>query len=882
MVMMIPQRTALSVMIWALFFCIAGPATGFAQTSLKKPNPTAKQNISAVINAFNLGGCAGCHIIPGVPGADGEVGPDLSRLGITAATRRKNHNAKQYIRESIKNPDAFIAPEGTEDEYPAGVMLQSFAETLSANDLDLIVNYLDSLGKPAAESPFNHAPTQQKSIEVKLPVESNTAPLKASGLTVPSTAEVTLGRYLFHDKRLSANNSLSCANCHHPAQSWTDGSALSKGFPSTKLFRNTPSLSNLRFQKEYFLDGRIGDLPSVVRDHLTEAHFMASDGRLLVERLVQVPAYRDLFEKAYGGAPRFGRILNALTAYVTTLNSQQTPYDAFQAGQTAALSDQAQWGLVLFRGKAGCVNCHQEPTLTDQKFHNLDVPSKIDLLADPERAVTFRRFFRILGTPNYRNRKQDPGRESMTFTPLDRGKFRTPSLYEVAKTAPYMHNGGLKTLEEVVAFYNAGGGPQQTADLKPLNLTEPEQQALVAFLKSLSSKPVDIERPELPAYQLLPRTETAKQKQTKQPASTPANNERTFPPLTLLPAVPTPADNPLTPEKIELGRQLYFDHRMSADSSMSCNSCHPVTTGWTIQTPISMGGPGTSHWRNSQTILNVGYYGKLNWDGAKSSIESQNNGAWTGAVASNLDPTLGEERLAQIPDYVKQFQTIYGTDLPRWDDALRSVASFQRTINSNKTPFDRFLKGDPSALSPAAKRGHHLFQGKAGCISCHNGPLASDDNYYAIGVPQNPDFLTSPIKQITFRYELAAKGVPQKTYRSAFTDDGLFYVTKREADRGKFRTPSLRGLTHTAPYMHNGLFGTLEEVIDFYNTGGGSTANKSSLIRPLGLNEQEQSDLLAFLKSLSGKPIQIERPVLPEYQSAGLKSEGNRSSEKTN
>lgn len=878
---MIPQRTILPVMIWCLFFCLSGFETGFAQSNSKKSDSKAKQNLFAVINAFNLGGCAGCHIIPGVPGADGEVGPDLSRLGITAATRRKNQTAKQYIRESIQNPDAFIAPEGTENEYPAGVMLQSFADSLSADDLDLIVNYLDSLGKPATASPFNHSSTQQKSIEVALPVESNTAPLKAGGLSVPSAAEITLGRYLFFDKRLSANNSLSCANCHQPDKSWTDGSPLSKGFPSTKLFRNTPSLSNLRYQKEYFLDGRIGDLPSVVRDHLTEAHFMASDGRLLVERMVQVPAYRELFEKAYGGAPRFGRILNALTAYVRTLNSRQTPYDAFQAGQTAALSNQAQWGLVLFRGKAGCVNCHQEPTLTDQRFHALDVPKKVDLLADPERAVTFRRFFRILGTPNYRNRKQDPGRESMTFHTQDRGKFRTPSLYEVAKTAPYMHNGSLKTLEEVISFYNAGGGPQQTADLKPLNLTGPEQQALVAFLKSLSSKSVEVERPELPAYQLLPRRETAAQEQTNKPTPAQADNSRTFPPLALLPAVPTPADNPLTPEKIELGRQLYFDHRMSADSSMSCNSCHPVNTGWTIQTPISMGGPGTSHWRNSQTILNVGYYGKLNWDGAKTSIESQNNGAWTGAVASNLDPTLGEERLAQIPDYVKQFQSIYGTDLPRWDDALRSVASFQRTIVSNNTPFDRFLKGDPSALSPAAKRGYHLFQGKAGCISCHNGPLASDDNYYAIGVPQNPGFLTSPIKQITFRYELAAKGVPQNIYRSAFTDDGLYYVTKREADRGKFRTPSLRGLTHTAPYMHNGLFGTLEEVIDFYNTGVGSTANQSSLIRPLGLDELERSDLLAFLKSLSGKPIPMKRPSLPEYQSADPKSEGNHSREKT-
>ena len=156
-----------------------------------------------------------------------------------------------------------------------------------------------------------------------------------------------------------------------------------------------------------------------------------------------------------------------------------------------------------------------------------------------------------------------------------------------------------------------------------------------------------------------------------------------YPPLAVLPPVPIPADNPITPEKLELGRMLFFDPRMSADGSLSCNSCHPSDAGWGVRTPISFGGPGTSHWRNSPTLLNIGYYTKLNWDGAKKSIEKQNSGAWGGAVAGNLDKALGEERLAQIPEYVERFNAVYGTDYPHFDDALAAATSPTWRVASN-------------------------------------------------------------------------------------------------------------------------------------------------------------------------------------------------------
>ena len=342
-----------------------------------------------------------------------------------------------------------------------------------------------------------------------------------------------------------------------------------------------------------------------------------------------------------------------------------------------------------------------------------------------------------------------------------------------------------------------------------------------------------------------------------------ANLQEEYPPLAPLPPVIAPADNPITPEKVELGRLLFFDPRMSADGSLSCNSCHPAANGWGARTPISFGGPGTSHWRNAQTILNVAYYGKFNWDGKAKGIENQNAGAWGGAVAGNLDKSLAEERLAQIPEYVDRFRTVFGSDWPKFDDALRAVATYQRTIVSQNVPFDAYLDGAFIAISEEAKRGYALAQ--ESCIACHNGPLVSDDSYHATGVPQNPDFWSSPLKQITFRYEQLAKGVPEEVYRSTSDDLGLYYNTKQEIDKGKFRTPSLRDLCYTSPYMHNGVFGTLEEVVAFYNAGGGDTPNKDPLLQPLDLSAEEQADLVAFLESLCGDPVTDEAPDLPPY-----------------
>ena len=341
-----------------------------------------------------------------------------------------------------------------------------------------------------------------------------------------------------------------------------------------------------------------------------------------------------------------------------------------------------------------------------------------------------------------------------------------------------------------------------------------------------------------------------------------------FPPLGPLSPVPVPPDNPMSAAKVELGTLLFFDTRLSGDASTSCASCHDPKQGWGDGGKLSRGYPGTEHWRNSQTVLNAAYYSKLFWAGEVTSLESQADAAATGNVAGNGDPMMMEERLRQIPEYVRRFKEVFGVDWPTISMAWMAIAAFERTLVSmpENVPFDRYAKGVQLALSSEAKRGLALFQGKAGCIQCHNGPLLSDESYHNLGVPRNPEFEGNPLRQITLRYQHVIRGVPEKLYRSADQDLGLYYLTKHETDKGKFRTPSLREVKYTAPYMHNGIFGTLEEVIEFYNRGGADDPNKSSLVKPLGLSDQDKRDLLAFLLSLSSDPpLIIEPPDLPDY-----------------
>ncbi len=298
-----------------------------------------------------------------------------------------------------------------------------------------------------------------------------------------------LGKRLFFDKRLSGDAAIACADCHKPANGYSHSDALSPGYPGNKHFRNSPTLINVAHKKVWMHDGRLGtNLNDVTREMLTEDYIMNMDMRIMQERLKQDPVYVKMFKDAGYGEPSNGSVRKAIPEYLKMLTSKNVPFDM------GKLSVAAKRGMALFKGKGKCVVCHNGPMFTDAKAHNTGVPENFEVFLDPKRHQAFIAYSMFMGTENYMQLKRDPGAYVQTHTAdgSDMGKFMTPTLRELKYTAPYMHNGMIKTLAGVVAFYNRGGGQDRNKDprMKPLKLSKGEQQDLVVFLESLSGDPL--------------------------------------------------------------------------------------------------------------------------------------------------------------------------------------------------------------------------------------------------------------------------------------------------------------------------------------------------------------------------------------------------------
>lgn len=310
-----------------------------------------------------------------------------------------------------------------------------------------------------------------------------------------------LGAKLFFDERLSGDTSTSCATCHDPAKGW-GGKPLSDGYSSVSYFRNAPGLFNAAFRKRFMWDGRLdgSDGGTLVRDMITEAHFMNADTRLVQERLKQIPEYAEAFKAAYGGDPYGGSIYGSVAEFLKTIRTVDAPLDKFLRGDSTALSAEQKAGMALFEGKAGCAACHAGATLSDGKQHATGAPDHPDLGKDAERQLSMLRHYSTMGVPAFMNRRSDVGLYTVTKDDKDLGKFQTPSLWDVGQTAPYMHSGVFATLAQVVDFYDAGGGmsPNKSSMLKPLGLTADEKKALVAFLESMTGAKPMVMRPKLP------------------------------------------------------------------------------------------------------------------------------------------------------------------------------------------------------------------------------------------------------------------------------------------------------------------------------------------------------------------------------------------------
>ena len=311
----------------------------------------------------------------------------------------------------------------------------------------------------------------------------------------------------------------------------------------------------------------------------------------------------------------------------------------------------------------------------------------------------------------------------------------------------------------------------------------------------------------------------------------------TVPDIGPMPAqAPNPPTNLSYAQKVELGKQLYFETRLSKNNSLSCAFCHNPGTGFADARQFSIGAFGTSGGRQAPTVYNTGFIPLQFWDGRAGSLEEQAIGPIHNPIEmAELHETV-VPKIAKIPGYQKQFQLVFGGGASLQHIA-EAIAAFERTIVSQNSAFDKHVMGEAGAMNDAAVRGLELFRGKARCILCHNGPNFTDNRFHNLGVPQ-----VGPLKE----------------------DQGRYLVTRAQKDKGAFKTPTLRSVVETAPYMHDGVFKTLEEVIDFFDSGGGNNPNLSPLMKPLGLSPEEKADLVEFLKALTGAPIKVNVPKLPK------------------
>ena len=301
-------------------------------------------------------------------------------------------------------------------------------------------------------------------------------------------------------------------------------------------------------------------------------------------------------------------------------------------------------------------------------------------------------------------------------------------------------------------------------------------------------------------------------------------------------AIPTPATNLNYAKKIELGKQLYFDGRLSKNGQVACAFCHNPFAGFADPRQTSIGVDGKIGGRQAPTVFNTAFNRVQFWDGRAGSLEEQAIGPIQNPIEMGETHEHVVAKLKKIKGYQEQFRVVFGTDV-NLQGIAEAIAAYERTVLSTNSAFDKYAAGDQQAMDAAAIRGMALFKGKARCLLCHNGPNFTDNRFHNLGVPQ-----VGPLKE----------------------DLGRHNVTKLDKDKGAFKTPTLRSIAETAPYMHDGVFATLDEVVEFLNQGGGANPNLSAMMKPLGLTSEEKSDLVAFLKALSGEPQKFEMPKLPK------------------
>ncbi len=312
------------------------------------------------------------------------------------------------------------------------------------------------------------------------------------------------------------------------------------------------------------------------------------------------------------------------------------------------------------------------------------------------------------------------------------------------------------------------------------------------------------------------------------------------------PALQIPDDNPQTDAKVALGHILFFDPRLSVDGTRSCYSCHQNEHGNGGETPLAVGAKGKQLTRHSPVIWNVAYYDEFYWDGRADSLEAQALGAWGGGNMGVGKENLAKKtkKLSQIKGYKKLFREAFPKEGMTPETVAQALSAYERTLICNDTAYDRFAKGDADALTDTQKRGWLLFMGKGQCAVCHAPPLFSS----AMGVPGG----------VYYNVGIGTEGVPEDE-----VDIGRAAVTEQDADWAAFKVPSLRNVSKSAPYFHDGSVETLREAVYLMSSGGVDNKNKTALLLDRGLTDEELDAIVAFLGALDC-PNQLDQPKLPK------------------
>jgi cytochrome c peroxidase len=351
----------------------------------------------------------------------------------------------------------------------------------------------------------------------------------------------------------------------------------------------------------------------------------------------------------------------------------------------------------------------------------------------------------------------------------------------------------------------------------------------------------------------------------------------------------TPSDNPITDAKAKLGDMIFDEKRVSADNSIACNTCHSPRNGFTTHTETSRGVGDQLGRRNAPSIVNAMFYRSMLWDGRAATLEEQALLPILNPIEmGQKDPKAVVAQLAAIPAFVEAFQQVFGHP-PNWEDMGKALAAFERTRLSTEAPLDRFLHGNKKALNASQQRGWELFTGKARCGGCHTYdsalPLFGDNRFHNTGVAA----LRQDFNQLAARAtkSVAASNKPEIDKLALETDDselGRFLVTQRREDIGAFKTPFLRDVLLTGPYMHDGSLETLWDVVEFFNKGGERNPFLDAEVKPLGLTASEVDDLVNLLGALTSdrfaelRAAELDRQHTSYQYRMAVQSEKHKSS----